>query len=46
MNVTEIKIIISQLPPPELVERPEWIEELKADAWDRLNSRYAVMSKA
>ena len=35
MSVTEIKTVISQLPPPELAELSEWIEELKADAWDR-----------
>ncbi len=35
MSVTEIKTIISQLPPPEQAELAEWFEELQADAWDR-----------
>lgn len=35
MSITEIKAIIAQLPPPELVDLSEWLEEFQADAWDR-----------
>lgn len=35
MSITEIKTIISQLPPPELAEFSQWFEEMQADAWDR-----------
>ena len=35
MSVTEIKSIISELPPPDLADLTEWLEEFQADAWDR-----------
>lgn len=35
MSITEIKTIISQLPPPELAEFSQWFEEMQADVWDR-----------
>lgn len=35
MSITEIKTIVSQLPPADLAEFAEWFEELQADAWDR-----------
>ncbi len=45
MSITEIKTIISQLPPPELAELSEWIEELQADAWDRQIERDALAGR-
>lgn len=35
MSVTEIKLIISELPPPDLADLTEWFEEFQAEAWDR-----------
>jgi len=35
MNIHDIETAIGQLPPDELTELPEWIEEYRADAWDR-----------
>ena len=35
MSITEIKTIISQLPPPDLADLAEWFEEFQEDAWDR-----------
>jgi hypothetical protein len=35
MSVHEIETAISQLPPDELAELLTWIEEYRADAWDR-----------
>jgi hypothetical protein len=35
MSVHEIETAISQLPPDELAELLAWIEEYRADAWDR-----------
>lgn len=35
MSVTEIKTIISQLPPTDLADLTEWFEEFQEDAWDR-----------
>lgn len=35
MSITEVKTIVSQLPPADLAEFAEWFEELQADAWDR-----------
>lgn len=39
MSITEIKTIISQLPPPELADLAEWFEEFQAEAWDRQIAR-------
>ena len=35
MSITEIKTIISQLPPTDLADLTEWFEEFQEDAWDR-----------
>lgn len=35
MSVQEIQTAITQLPPDELANLIEWIEEYRADAWDR-----------
>ena len=35
MSITEIKTIISQLPPADLADLTEWFEEFQEDAWDR-----------
>lgn len=45
MSITEIKTIISQLPPPELAEFSQWFEELQADAWDRQIERDALAGR-
>ena len=45
MSITEIKTIISQLPPPELAGLTEWFEELQADAWDRQIERDALAGR-
>ena len=45
MSITEIKTIISQLPPPELAEFSQWFEEMQADAWDRQIERDALAGK-
>jgi len=39
MSVTEIKTEISQLPPTELADLAEWLEEFQADAWDQQIAR-------
>ena len=35
MSITEVKTIISQLPPPDLADFAAWFEEFQEDAWDR-----------
>ena len=35
MSITEIKTIISQLPPTDLADLTEWFEEYQADLWDK-----------
>jgi hypothetical protein len=45
MSITEIKTIISQLPPPELAEFSQWFEEMQADAWDRQIERDALAGR-
>ena len=45
MSITEIKTIISQIPPPELAEFSQWFEELQADAWDRQIERDALAGR-
>ena len=45
MSITEIKTMISQLPPPELAEFAQWFEELQADAWDRQIERDALAGR-
>ena len=45
MSITEIKTIVSQLPPPELAELSQWIDELQADTWDRQIERYALSGR-
>ena len=45
MSITEIKTIISELPPPELAELSQWLEELQADAWDRQIERDALAGR-
>ena len=35
MSVTEIQTAIVELPPSELADLLEWIEEYRADAWDK-----------
>ena len=35
MSVKEIQTAIIELPPGELANLLEWIEEYRADAWDR-----------
>jgi hypothetical protein len=39
MSITEIKTEISQLPPADLLDLAEWLEEYQADAWDRQIAR-------
>jgi hypothetical protein len=39
MSITEIKTEISQLPPADLMDLAEWLEEYQADAWDRQIAR-------
>lgn len=45
MSVTEIKTMISELPPPDLAELSQWLEELQADAWDRQIERDALAGR-
>lgn len=35
MSVRDIQAAITELPPGELDSLMEWIEEYRADAWDR-----------
>lgn len=35
MSVTEIQTAIVELPPEELANLLDWIEEYQSDAWDR-----------
>lgn len=39
MSITEIKTIVSQLPPPELADFAQWFEDFQEDAWDRQIAR-------
>lgn len=39
MSMTEIKTIISQLPPPDLADFAAWFEKFQEDAWDRQIAR-------
>ena len=35
MSVRDIQTAIAELPPGELADLMEWIEEYRSDAWDR-----------
>jgi hypothetical protein len=35
MSVTEIKAEILQLPPSDMANLAQWLQEVQADAWDR-----------
>jgi len=35
VNFNQIKAAITQLPPSELADLFDWLEEFQADAWDR-----------
>lgn len=35
MNITEIKIAVTELPPNELAELLEWLDEFQEAVWDR-----------
>lgn len=39
MSVQEIQTAVRELPPGELDDLIEWIEEYRADAWDRQIAR-------
>ena len=39
MSLSQVKEIITQLPPPELADLADWLEEFQQDAWDRQIAR-------
>ena len=41
MSLSQVKEIISQLPPLELADLADWLEEFQEDAWDRQIARDA-----
>ena len=39
MSLSQVKEIISQLPPSELADLADWLEVFQEDAWDRQIAR-------
>lgn len=46
MTLNQVKAAIAQLPPPELADLADWLEEFQADAWDRQIARDVKAGKS